>query len=141
MGYTRPLEPQDLYKMDDARSAYVWAQRFSQAYESVVLETTQYNESLERGDIKPSALKRFSWNVTGNLEAKSSAWRESKRRKTDMVDVLYQVVRRRFWLALVLKVAGDTAQISAPLVTRVSVYCLESFINSSLNRLRSSSDT
>lgn len=80
-GYSRPLEPTDLWKLDDERSANYYATKIDESWERRVKEAAEYNARLDRGEIQPGALKRLRWTLSGKREEKEKEWRTSAGRK------------------------------------------------------------
>jgi hypothetical protein len=79
----------------------------------------EYNIKLAAGEIKPSGWTRLTKLRNDTNGEKLRAWRDKKKKKINMLLVVYDVVRLRFWVALVLKFFGDMSLILSPLLIQV----------------------
>ena len=123
LGYTRPLEATDLYKLQSERGAGYIADQITESFARRVKIANEYNEKLANGEIKP-VLKTLWWTILGNREAKEKKWRdETGRKKPSIVLAMNDSIKWWFWSAGLFKVASDTAQITSPLVVKVRFYC------------------
>jgi len=106
--------------LDSTRAPDVWAKRIIDAYDDQVRSVELFNHKLEQGEIQPSAGKRLLWRIAGkDQKEKLDQWRESARRKPNMLLVMYHAVAARFWIAVTLKFVGDACMMGSPLVLRV----------------------
>ena len=122
LGYTRPLEATDLYKLQSERGAGYIADQITESFERRVKIANEYNEKLANGEIKPG-LKTLWWTILGNREAKEKKWRdETGRKKPSIVLAMNDSIKWWFWSAGLFKVASDTVQITSPLVVKVRLY-------------------
>ena len=123
LGYARPLEATDLYKLQSERGAAHIADQIAESFSRRMKIANEYNEKLANGEIKPG-LKALWWTIRGNREAREKKWRdETGRKKASIVWAMNDSVKWWFWSAGFFKVAGDTAQITSPLVVKVRFYC------------------
>ena len=119
LGYTRPLEATDLYKLQSERGAGYIADQITESFARRVKISNEYNEKLANVEIKP-CLKALWWTILGNREAKEKKWRnETGRKKPSIVLAMNDSIGWWFWSGGLLKVAADTAQITSPLVVKV----------------------
>ncbi|KAG1750696.1 ABC protein [Suillus lakei] len=138
LGYQRTLQASDLYKMDPSRESAVLAARLETAWQRRVNAAADWNGRLERGELRPSLLKRTGWAVraisnkgqaqgatwTERREAFHKRWRESEGRKeASLTWALNDVFGNLFWTGSLFKargflIFGDTAQLMGPLVLR-----------------------
>ena len=124
LGYARPLEAPDLWKLQDHRSSAHIADLIDQSYTRRVKAANEYNERLRKGEVSPG-LKGVWWSVTGKRAEKEKEWREkSGPRKASLTFAINDSVKWWFWSAGILKVIGDTAQVTSPLVVKVRFSCL-----------------
>jgi hypothetical protein len=124
LGYARPLEATDLYKLQSERGAAYIADQITESFARRMKIANEYNEKLANGEIKPG-LKAVWWTLLGNREAKENKWRnETGRKKPSIVLAMNDSIKWWFWSAGLLKVVGDTALITIPLVVKVRFYCL-----------------
>ena len=123
LGYARPLEATDLYKLQSERGAGYIADQITESFARRVKFANEYNEKLANGEIKP-CLKALWWTILGNRESKEKKWRdESGRKKPSIVLAMNDSIKWWFWSAGFFKVAADTAQITSPLAVKVRFYC------------------
>lgn len=119
LGYARPLEAPDLWKLQDERSSAVISDRILASFEARKIEADAYNERLFRGEISPPLTKKVWWGIRGQREEREKAWRQSKRKRASLTLAMNDAVFRWFWSSGVIKVVSDTAQITSPLVVKV----------------------
>ena len=123
LGYARPLEATDLYKLQSERGAAHIADQITESFSRRMKTANEYNEKLANGEIKPG-LKALWWTILGNREAKEKKWRdETGRKKASIVWAMNDSIKWWFWSAGLFKIAGDTAQVTSPLVVKVRFYC------------------
>lgn len=120
LGYARPLEASDLYKLQDSRSAKVIGDRISTSYEARRKRAEEYNTRLANGDVNPG-LRRLWWLLRGNRTSREKQWREKDgRQRASLVLAMNDSVFWWFWIGGFLKLIGDIATILTPLVVKVS---------------------
>ena len=128
LGYTRPLEATDLYKLQSEMGASYIADQITESFARRVKTANEYNEKLANGEIKPG-LEALWWTILGNREAKEKKWRdETGRKKPSIVLAMNDSIKWWFWSAGLFKVAADTAQITGPLVVKVRFYVVSIFL-------------
>jgi len=119
LGYSRPLEASDLWKLQPERSAAYIANQINASFDRRLQEANEYNTRLADGRIGPG-IKGLWWSLTGTREEKEKLWREKTGRKNaSLLWAMNDSVRWWFWSAGALKVVGDTAQVTSPLVVKV----------------------
>lgn len=122
LGYRRPLEASDLYKLQDSRASALIAQRINDSYDSRAVKAATYNAKLAAGEIKPSIRQRVWWTVRGNYDEREKKWREKDgRQRASLLYAMNDSVFWFFWSGAILKVMGDTAQITSPLVVKAII--------------------
>ena len=123
LGYARPLEATDLYKLQTERGAGHIADQITKSFTRRMKIANEYNEKLANGEVKPG-LKALWWTILGNREAREKKWRgETGRKKPSIVLAMNDSIKWWFWSAGLFKIAGDTAQITSPLLVKVRFYC------------------
>ncbi|KAI0783557.1 P-loop containing nucleoside triphosphate hydrolase protein [Abortiporus biennis] len=133
LGYARPLEASDLYKLQGSRSAKIIGDKINASFEARVTEAENYNTKLLNGEISPG-WRRIWWTIRGNRTERETRWREKDgRRKASLVFAINDSVKYWFWSAFVLKLVGDVTQILTPLVVKAII----SFATQSYNAHRS----
>jgi len=120
LGYARPLEASDLWKLQEHRSSNVIAEAILNSFEARQKEADEYNARLANGEIKPPLKLRFVSMVRGNREERLRRWREKDGKKqASLTLAMNDSVKWWFWSGGFLKVIGDTAQITSPLILKV----------------------
>ncbi|CEQ43018.1 SPOSA6832_04911, partial [Sporobolomyces salmonicolor] len=110
-GYQRTLVPTDLWKLQDDFQAGHLADVLMSNFEKRRAKVEAWNQSLEDGTYKPSAIRRTWWRLR----------RRDGRRKVGLAMALSDTFFWRFWLAGVLKVISDSLNVTSPLVTRALI--------------------
>ena len=120
LGYSRPLEASDLYKMQDDRKAAHIAAMINDSFDRRAKEAADYNARLSSGEISPG-LRALWWSIKGNREEREKKWREVDGKKRASLNwAMNDSVKWWFWSAGILKVIGDVAQVTSPLVVKVA---------------------
>ncbi|KAG1734117.1 ABC transporter [Suillus lakei] len=128
LGYARPLESSDLYKLQEERGALPIANAILTSFKTRQSKAAEYNERLTKGEISPG-LRGLWWSIRGVRAEREKQWREKDgKRKASLILAMNDSVFWWFWSAGVLKVIGDTAQITSPLVAIIN-FATESYTN------------
>ena len=122
LGYARPLEASDLWKLQDHRSAGVIAETILSSFDARrKRRPTSINTRLANGEIKPPAA--FARSCRGCVvmgEERLKRWKEKDgKAQPSLTWAMNDAVKWWFWSSGVLKVIGDTAQITSPLILKV----------------------
>ena len=121
LGYARPLEARDLYKLQDDRASARIANIILESFERRRKEVQEYNVKLERGEIKPG-LRVIWWTICGNRARREKAWRETDgKRRASLVLAMNDSVKWFFWTGGFLQVISDAAQVVSPLIVKVGL--------------------
>ena len=119
LGYARSPEATDLYKLAPDRGASHISELITESFLRRVQQAEEYNERLANGEIGPG-IKGVWWSITGKRETKEREWREKTgKRKASLVWAMNDSVKWWFWSGGALKVVGDVAQVTSPLVVKV----------------------
>lgn len=95
LGYARPLEASDLYKLQDDRSASYIADRILVSFNMRQIEADEYNSRLAKGDVK-AGWRIIWWILRGNRVGREKQWREiDGKRKASLVLAMNDSVK---WL-------------------------------------------
>ncbi len=121
LGFARPLEATDLWKLQTDRGSRHIADIINASYERRVLAATEFNKRLETGEIGPG-IKGIWWSIRGNRGEKEKAWKEANKKKASLVWAMNDSVKWWFWSAGLFKVVSDVAQVTSPLVVKVSPF-------------------
>ena len=120
LGYARPLEASDLWKLQDHRSAGVIAEDILTSFEVRRKKADEYNARLSNGEIKPPLSLRVMSRLRGDGEERTKRWREKDgKAKPSLTWAMNDAIKWWFWSGGILKVIGDTAQITSPLILKV----------------------
>ncbi|KAG8982778.1 hypothetical protein FRB90_006557, partial [Tulasnella sp. 427] len=124
LGYQRPLQASDLWKMDPSREAGTLSSAFDRSWARRISEAKDWNERLARGEIKPPFGKRARWRIKSTFGKSSYAeleekWRiEDGKKHASLIWALNDVLGSAFWLGGLYKVFGDSCQLMGPLVSK-----------------------
>ncbi|KAJ7650714.1 ABC transporter [Roridomyces roridus] len=122
LGYARPLEATDLYKLGDERASALIADKITASFDRRHKEATEYNERLASGEIKPGWHRSIWWTIRGKRAEREKRWRESDgKRKASLIWAMNDSIKWWFWVGGAFKVVGDTAQITSPLVVKAII--------------------
>ncbi|KAJ8086007.1 hypothetical protein PM082_004826 [Marasmius tenuissimus] len=122
LGYRRPLEAPDLYKLQDDRSAAVIGNRILESWERRQKEADEFNARLASGEISPGLRKKVWWTVRGGRAEREKEWREKTGRKSPSLALaMNDSIKWWFWSGGVLKILGDTAQVTTPLLVKALI--------------------
>ncbi|KAJ7671586.1 ABC transporter [Mycena polygramma] len=121
LGYQRPLEATDLYKLGDERASAYIAEKITTSFDRRHKAAIEYNIRLANGDISPG-WRAIWWTVRGGRAKREKQWREKDgKRRASLVWAMNDSVKWWFWSGGILKVIGDTAQITSPLVVKAII--------------------
>ena len=119
LGYSRPLEATDLYKLQDDRASGVIAERITRSFEERQRKAAEYNSRLANGEISPG-LKGVWWLIRGQRQEREKEWREKTgKRKASLTLAVNDSVFWLFWSAGILRLISDVALITSPLFVKV----------------------
>ena len=122
LGYARPLEASDLWRLQESRMSAHTASRIVESFERRRVKAEEYNKRLASGEIKPPLRKRLLWSIRGQREEQERKWREvDGKRKPSLAMALSDAIFWWFWIGGVLKVIGDTAQVTSPLLVKAII--------------------
>lgn len=114
LGYQRTLQATDLWKLDDARSSEVLAEKFDESWKERQRKAETWNTSLEKGLVQPGLLRRGLWviqsvsagrNCGRRRKELEKKWREVDGRKTPSIALaLNDALGFFFWTGGMFKV-------------------------------------
>jgi hypothetical protein len=114
LGYSRPLVAGDLYRLQDDRSSASIANKINESFDRRKREAEEFNARLAKGEVSPG-IHRFWWS-----DERKKRWREKDgKKKASLVLAMNDSVKWWFWTGGFVKVVGDTAQVTSPLVVKV----------------------
>ncbi|KAJ6570148.1 ABC transporter, partial [Mycena vulgaris] len=121
LGYARPLEATDLYKLGESRASVKIAEQITTSFDKMHQDATEYNTRLAGGQIKPG-WRVIWWALRGRRAEREKQWREvDGKRRASLVWAMNDSIKWWFWTGGALKVIGDTAQITSPLVVKAII--------------------
>ncbi|KAH9989454.1 ABC transporter [Russula vinacea] len=119
LGYARPLEASDLWKLQDHRSSGVIAEAILTSFDARRKKADEYNARLANGEIKPPLSLRLMSRLRGDGEERLKRWREKDgKAQPSLTWAMNDAVKWWFWSGGILKVIGDTAQVTSPLLLK-----------------------
>ncbi|KAG8939798.1 hypothetical protein FRC00_013519, partial [Tulasnella sp. 408] len=124
LGFQRPLQATDLWKMDSSREAEYLSARLENSWSRRVARATDRNTRLLEGKINPSIARRSWWGVKALAGGDSLAKQEERWRSVDgkvepsLVLALNDVLGVSFWAGGLFKVVGDVSQLMVPIVSK-----------------------
>ena len=120
LGYTRPLEASDLWKLQEHRSSEVIAEAILNSFKGRQKKADEYNARLANGEVEPPLSLRLVSMLRGNREERVKRWREKDGKKQPSLTLaMNDSIKWWFWSGGFLKVISDTAQITSPLILKV----------------------
>ena len=131
LGYARPLEASDLWKLQEHRSSEVIAKHILDSFYARRRKSDEYNTCLANGEIKPPLVLRLVSALWGNSEERLGQWvKKNGRKQPSLTLAINDSIKWRFWSGGILKVVGDTAQGTSPLVLKVGPLSLLVYLSS-----------
>ena len=120
LGYSRPLEATDLYKLQDNRSSGAIADKIVRSFEERQRKAAEYNSRLANGEISPG-LKGIWWSIRGQRQQREKEWREKTgKKKPSLTLAANDSVFWFFWTAGIFRLISDVALITSPLLVKVN---------------------
>ncbi|KAF8557120.1 P-loop containing nucleoside triphosphate hydrolase protein [Imleria badia] len=128
LGFARPLEASDLYRLPDEHSSARVANAILASFERRRKEAALYNTRLENGQVGPG-IQSLWWSIRDVRVEREKLWRDKDgKRKASLILAMNDSVKWRFWSAGILKVIGDTAQVTSALVVKAIItFATESY--------------
>ncbi|KAH8100094.1 P-loop containing nucleoside triphosphate hydrolase protein [Cristinia sonorae] len=121
LGYARPLEASDLYKLPDNRSAKLIGDKITASFDRRVKKAKEYNTRLANGEISPG-WRVIWWTLRGKRAEREKQWREHDgRRRASLVWAMNDSVAYWFWSGGILKLVGDVAGILTPVLVKALI--------------------
>ncbi|KAH9068493.1 ABC transporter [Lactarius deliciosus] len=130
LGYARPLEAPDLWKLQEHRSSEVIANAILDSFDARRKKADEYNTRLSNGEVKPPLKLRLMSALRGDSGERLKQWMEKDGRKQPSLTLaINDSVKWWFWSSGMLKVAGDTAQVTSPLILKSLIkFATESYV-------------
>ena len=119
LGYSRPLEATDLYKLQADRSSGVIAEKILRSFEERQKKAAEYNSQLINGKISPD-LKGVWWSIRGQREEREKEWSEkSGKKRASLMLAVNDSVFRLFWSGGILRLIYVIALVTSSLFVKV----------------------
>ncbi|KAG8707593.1 hypothetical protein FRC11_007314, partial [Ceratobasidium sp. 423] len=121
LGYARPLEAPDLWKLQDSRSAEVMSNRILESFERRKAEAEAYNERLKNGQVGPG-LRGVWWSLRGERAKREQQWREKDGlKKPSLMLAMNDSVKWWFWSGGICVLISGVAQVCSPLLVKAII--------------------
>ncbi|KAF8598170.1 ABC transporter [Ceratobasidium sp. AG-I] len=121
LGYARPLEAPDLWKMQDSRSAEVMSNLIISNFERRKANADEFNERLKNGQVGPG-LRGIWWSLKGNRTEREKQWREKDGlKKPSLMMAMNDSVKWWFWSGGLCVLISGLAQICSPLLVKAII--------------------
>ncbi|CCO28288.1 Oligomycin resistance ATP-dependent permease YOR1 [Rhizoctonia solani AG-1 IB] len=121
LGYARPLEAPDLWKLQESRSAEVMSNRIIESFERRKVQADAYNERLKSGQIGPG-LRGVWWSLKGERAKREQQWRENDGlKKPSLALAMNDSVKWWFWTGGLCVLISNVAQICSPLLVKAII--------------------
>ena len=102
LGYSRPLEAPDLYKLPDNRSSAYIADQILASFDARRKKAEEYNSRLATGEVK-AGWRVIWWTLKGNRTEREKRWREvDGKRKASLVYAMNDSIK--WWVSSVISV-------------------------------------
>jgi hypothetical protein len=123
LGYRRPLEATDLFKLSQDRGAAYIADKINASFDRRQKVAEEYNQRLANGEVRPGVWRNVVWTMKGNRDERLKKWREvDGRKRASLTWAINDSVKWWFWSGGFLKVVGDIAQVTSPLIVKVRYF-------------------
>nr|CRX78939.1 hypothetical protein ls5930a1_00008 [Leucosporidium scottii] len=117
VGYQRTLEARDLWKLTPDMDSGVLADRLMENFERRRKAIDEWNRALDDGTFKPSVMRKGWWKMK---KAMGNGKGDGKQ-TVGIAGALSDTFKWTFWSAGIIKVIGDVAQVTSPLVTKALI--------------------
>lgn len=122
IGYARPLEITDLYKLDDQHSAQFYADKVVKAFERRKEIADAYNQSLDGDEALPPLYLSMWWTIRGNKEERAKEWRRTVQRKVpSLAWACNDAVAWYFGFGGLCRLLADVGTMTSPLLVKVGL--------------------
>jgi hypothetical protein len=119
LGSVRPLQPTDMWKLDDARSAAPISQKLAENFAKRQKKADEYNARLADPSTPLPLSRRIAYTFVKDRAKREHEYRTKKGKKSASLAMsLSDTFGLYFWLGGLLKVIGDVASAGTPLVLR-----------------------
>ncbi|KAF8530143.1 ABC protein [Hysterangium stoloniferum] len=129
LGYQRPLQATDLWKMDSTREVSGLVKLLDDSWARRVHQAEEWNAKVKAGEIQPTWTKKGFWAVKALSGIFRQGWRAKytryidkwSHREASLAWALNDIVGWQFWISGGVKVFGDVAQLLGPLLVKAII--------------------
>lgn len=122
LGSARPLQPTDLWRMDEARSAGRMSSALAAAYARRTEEAAAHNKKLLDPSTPLPRSRRILYSMLSQKERREKDYRTKwGKKRASLAWSLNDVFGRSFWVGAVYKVLGDVATATTPLLLKAII--------------------
>ncbi|KAF8530144.1 ABC protein [Hysterangium stoloniferum] len=129
LGYQRPLQATDLWKMDSTREVSGLVKLLDDSWARRVHQAEEWNVKVKAGEIQPTWTKKGFWAVKALSGIFRQGWRAKytsyidkwSHREASLAWALNDTVGWQFWISGAVKVFGDVAQLLGPLLVKAII--------------------
>ncbi|KAF8530145.1 ABC protein [Hysterangium stoloniferum] len=129
LGYQRPLQATDLWKMDPRREVSGLVKLLDDSWTKRVHQAKEWNAKVKAGEIQPTSTKKAFWAVKALTGIFREGWRgeyasyidEWGHREASLAWALNDTFGWQFWIAGAAKVFGDAAQLMGTLLVKAII--------------------
>ena len=122
LGSARPLQPTDLWKMDDARSSALLSEKLVSNLMARQDKAAEFNRLLEDPNTPLPLWQRITFPLLPNRKAREKDFRtKSGKRTASLGWALSDTFGAYFWMGGTFKIVGDLAQSTTPLTLRALI--------------------
>lgn len=119
LGYARPLQAEDLSRLPQDRSSEQIAKRIVDSFQRRHQAAEEYNTRLASGEIQPEFHRRIWWSLRGDPHRREEQWRtKDGKKRASLAMSMNHAVLWWFWSGGILKLIGDIAQLTSPLLVK-----------------------
>lgn len=119
LGSARPLQPTDMWKLEESRSAERISRRLVDKFTVRQQKAAEYNLRLADPSTPLPRFKRILFSILPNRAKRENDYRTKSGKKTpSLAWALSDTFGIYFWLGGLIKVVGDTSSAVTPLVMR-----------------------
>ena len=122
LGYARPLEKSDLYRLPSSRDSAKYAKGIETAFQRRKVDADKINAKIANRELKPPLRLRLIWALTGDSTKQYEAWiTNHPRAEPSLVLALNDAIFWWLWIGGALKLLADVGTVCVPLLIRVSI--------------------
>ncbi|KAF8509514.1 ABC protein [Hysterangium stoloniferum] len=129
LGYQRPLQATDLWKMDSTREVSGLVKVLDTSWEKRVKQAKEWNAKVKAGEIRPNSTRKCFWAMKALSGILRDGWRAKytiyldkwSHQEASLAWALNDTFGWQFWIGGGAKVFGDAAQLMGPLLAKAII--------------------